>query len=152
MFAFPFASESNRHRYLTLAATLLACKHRISIPALLRCLWLQLPVADPRDGTSCGCLQLSWGLCNPPGAPRTQLVFPLPPSSVIPVSFCRHSAFTLGRWCNKETLPQNLQEQFVKWNIHKGIQRYSTRSTILIHWKPNLLPSSNKTRTDVLCA
>lgn len=60
MFAFPLVSESNRCSYSALAATLLAYKHRIPIPALLPavawCLWLQLPVADPRDGTGCGCL------------------------------------------------------------------------------------------------
>lgn len=95
-------------------------------------------------------LQLSRGHCNPPGAPRAQLIFPLPPSSFIPGSFCPHSAFTLGLWCNKEALPQNLQEQFWKRSIHKGIWSLSTRSKMLIHWKPNSLPSSNKTRTDVL--
>lgn len=65
----------------------------------------------PPDREWLHCLQLSWGCCNPPGAPRTQLIFPLPPSSFIPGSFCPHSAFTLGLWCNKEELPQNLQEQ-----------------------------------------
>jgi len=101
-----------------------AYKCRFSIPALLPavawCLWLQLPVTDPRDGDwlwlSDGeclhCLQLSQGHSNPPGSPRTQLILPLPPSFFIPSSFCHHSAFTFGLWCNKEALPQNLQKQF----------------------------------------
>lgn len=60
MFAFPLVSDSNRCSYSALVATLLAYKHRNPIPALLPavawCFWLQLPVADPGDGTVCGCL------------------------------------------------------------------------------------------------
>lgn len=106
------------------------------------CLWLVLPMADAREGTSWSCLLESTSTASSSPGDTAILqefqehdgCFLCLPNSSFPVLSVPTILFTVVLWCNNEALPQNLQMHFyIHKNIHRGIWSCNTRSKMLIH-------------------